>query len=231
MFIKEGIAFAMLLGAAALTSKGVAQETLYDQAAIAKAPKIPYKTLSMLLLGLSVFYLGFVVGGRALMTSLFVGLIGSAGYWLYYGLDPRRDKLPQMDDINPEFVLDTLNEAKSKLSACQKDADKIEDRRLRGKLDRAIENAHIIIETIEKDPKDIRSARKFLMVFLDGIADVAAKYNEVDPKDIDNQMKQRLYDLIDDVERRFEEELERLKENNLIDLDISVDTLKIQIKQ
>ncbi len=230
-FIREGIGFALLLTAAAATAKGVAQERAYELATITKAPKTPYKTMAMMLLGITVFYLGFVAGGKPFLTSLFVGLLGSAGYWMYYGLDPRKNKLPVMDDINPEFVLDTLNKAKSKLSAAKIDTEQIGDRKLRKKLDDAIDNAHVIIQTIEEDPKDIRTARKFLMVFLDGIADVAHKYVEVDEKDIDTPMKEKLYNLIDDVELRFEEELARLKANNLIDLDISVDSLKVQINQ
>jgi 5-bromo-4-chloroindolyl phosphate hydrolysis protein len=229
-FIREGIGFVLLLGAAASTAKGVAQETAYELATITKAPKTPYKTIAMLLLSVAVFYLGFVAGGKPFLTSLFVGLLSAAGYWMYYGLDPRKNKLPAMEDINPEFVLDTLNEARSKLLAAEADTVNIGDRKLRKKLDDAIGNAHIIIETIEQDPKDIRSARKFLMVFLDGIADVAHKYIEVDEKDIDSPMKDKLYGLIDDVELRFEQELARLKANNLIDLDITVDALNIQIK-
>ncbi len=228
-FIKDGLGFVLLFGAAAFTAKGVTQERAYEEAAIAKAPKTPYKTISMLLLGVAVFYLGFVAGNKPLLTSLFIGLLSSAGYWMYYGLDPRVDKLPNMEDINPQFVLDTINEAKAKLLSCQASTDKIGDIKLRRKLNRAIDNAHIIIKTIEEDPKDIRTARKFLMVFLDGIADIAQKYNEVDPKDIDADMKNRLYKLIDDVESRFERELGRLKANNLMDLDISVETLDIQI--
>jgi len=119
-FIKNGIGFALLLTTAAATAKGIAQEAAYHATVITRAPKVPYKTLAMILLGITVVYLAFVAGSKPLLPSLFVGLLASAGYGLYYGLDPRRDKLPDMGDINPELVLQTLSDAQAKLTEAAK---------------------------------------------------------------------------------------------------------------
>jgi len=228
-FLTNGIGFLLLLGSAAATAKGIAQEAAYHETIITRAPKVPYKTLAMILLGIAVVYLAFVAGHNSLLSSLFVGILGAAGYVLYYGLDPRRDKLPDMGDISPELVLQTLNEARNKLAEAEASNAKITDRILRNKIGNAIERAHLILETIQHDPKDLRVARKFLVVFVDGIADVTHRYNEVDAQDIDPQMRQRLHDLIDDVQSRFDKELARLKANNLFDLDVTIDALKAQV--
>jgi len=228
-FIQNGIGFALLLTTAAATAKGIAQEAAYRATVITRAPKVPYKTLALILLGITVVYLAFVAGGKPLLPSLFVGLLASAGYGLYYGLDPRRDKLPDMGDINPELVLKTLGEAKAKLAEAEASNAQITDRVLRRKVDSAIERAHLILETIQHDPKDLRVARKFLVVFVDGIADVTRNYTEVDEADITETMRRRLHDLIDDVEARFDKELARLKANNLFDLDVTIDALKAQV--
>jgi len=228
-FLTRGIGFLLLLGSAAATAKGIAQEAAYHETIITRAPKIPYKTLAMILLGIAVVYLAYVAGHKPLLSSLFVGILGAAGYALYYGLDPRRDKLPDMGDISPELVLQTLNEARKQLAEAEANNAKITDRVLREKIANAIERAHLILETIQHDPKDLRVARKFLVVFVDGIADVTHRYNEVDAQDIDPQMRQRLHDLIDDVQSRFDKELARLKANNLFDLDVTIDALKAQV--
>jgi hypothetical protein len=228
-FVKEGIGFLLLLGVASATARGIAQEEAYLLTIITRAPKIPYKTLAMVLLGVTVFYLAFVAGDRPLLSSLFVGVLASVGYVLYYGLDPRADKLPDMGDISPELVLKTLNEAKAKLAAAEESNARITDKPLHRKIDSAIERAHLILETIQHDPKDLRVARKFLVVFVDGIADVTHKYTEVDEADIDSDMRERLHHLIDDVQTRFDKELARLKANNLFDLDVTIDALKAQI--
>ncbi len=228
-FLKNGIGFVLLLAAAAATAKGIAQEAAYHETIITRAPKVPYKTMAMVLLGITVVYLAYVAGDKPLLSSLFVGILGSAGFGLYYGLDPRRDKLPDMGDINPELVLQTLNEAQNKLAEAEASNARITDRILRDKIDHAIEQAHLILETIQHDPKDLRVARKFLVVFVDGIADVTRHYTEVDSDDIDGAMRQRLHDLIDDVQTRFDKELARLKANNLFDLDVTIDALKAQV--
>jgi hypothetical protein len=228
-FTKEGIGFLLLLGVASATAKGIAQEEAYLLTIITRAPKIPYKTLAMILLGVTVFYLAFVAGDKPLLSSLFVGVLASVGYVLYYGLDPRADKLPDMGDISPELVLKTLSEAKAKLAAAEESNAQITDKILHRKIGSAIERAHLILETIQHDPKDLRVARKFLVVFVDGIADVTHKYTEVDEADIDSDMRERLHHLIDDVRTRFDKELARLKANNLFDLDVTIDALKAQI--
>ena len=228
-FLTNGIGFLLLLGSAAATAKGIAQEAAYHETIITRAPKIPYKTLAMIVLGIAVVYLAFVAGHKSLLASLFVGILGAVGYGLYYGLDPRRDKLPDMGDINPELVLQTLGEAKAKLAEAEASNARITDRVLRDKIRNAIERAHLILETIQHDPKDLRVARKFLVVFVDGIADVTHRYTEVDAHDIDPDMRQRLHALIDDVQSRFDKELARLKANNLFDLDVTIDALKAQV--
>ena len=228
-FLKTGIGFILLLTTAAATAKGIAQEAAYHETIITRAPKVPYKTMAMVLLGITIIYLAYVAGGKPFLASLFVGILGSVGYGLYYGFDPRRDKLPDMGDINPELVLQTLNEARNKLSEAEVSNAKITDRILRDKIDNAIEQAHLILETIQHDPKDLRVARKFLVVFVDGIADVTHHYTEVDSDDIDAPMRKRLHALIDDVQTRFDKELARLKANNLFDLDVTIDALKAQV--
>ena len=228
-FIQVGLGFGMLLGVAAATAKGLTQEEEYLLTIITRAPKVPWKTLAMLLLGVTVFYLAWVAGAKPFVSSLFVGVLASVGYGLYYGLDPRADKLPDMGDISPELVLKTLNEAKAKLAEAEANNVRITDKVLHNKIDGAITRAHLILETIQHDPKDLRVARKFLVVFVDGIADVTRTYTEVDEHDIDSDMRERLHRLIDDVQTRFDKELARLRANNLFDLDVTIDALKAQV--
>ena len=58
----------------------------------------------------------------------------------------------------------------------------------------------------------------------------SSSYNTVEMEHIDPQTRIKLLELMDDVEKRFEKEYERLKANNLFDLDVNIDTLKEQIK-
>jgi hypothetical protein len=229
-FFINSIAFLLFFGTLVLSKLGFAQEIAYHKAKLTRAPKTPYKQLAAYLIGLSTFFSAYVAGAQPLFETLFLSVLAVFGYWLYYGFDPRKDKLEDFGDISADLVLDTFHEAQEKIEAIEKNVDDISDRELSDKIDLALMRAKRVLETIAKDPKDIRTSRKFLNVYIDGVAKVTGSYTALDEKEIDPQTRERLLHLMDDVESRFEKELNRLKANNEFDLDVHIDVLKEQIK-
>jgi 5-bromo-4-chloroindolyl phosphate hydrolysis protein len=228
-FIKNIIAFGLFLATAKINSMALAKEYEYNSKVLTKAPKIPLKSISALLLGFSTIYSSWVVGG-SIGLHLFLGVIATIGYFLYYGFDPRDDKLENIGDISAEFVLKTLAEARAKLSSIETDMSMINDRELNSKLDIAVNKAYEVLNTIEKDPKDLRVARKFIIVYIDGIKKVTKSYTEMSENEINEETKSRLSSLLSDVDERFEKELIRLRRNNQFDLDVHIDVLQEQIR-
>lgn len=229
-FILSGISFLLFLTVARLAKKGLALESEYKNKTFTKAPKVPYKTLAGYLLGIATLFTAYVSGDEAFTKSAFLGIIATIGYFMLYGFDPKRDKLDNLGDVSAELVLETIHEAKSKIASIQEDIQEIGDAHLSDKLSSAVHKAENILQTIQEDPKDIRVARKFLIVYIDGLEKVTNAYTELDEKDITPQTKQKIHSLMDDVDKRFDKELRRLKNNNQFDLDVHIDTLKEQIK-
>jgi len=229
-FLLNIMAFGLFFMTAKVSSIGFKQEAEYLNSTLTKAPKIPYKTVAGILLGGSTFFTAWVAGGKPFITALFLGSIATLGYYLYYGFDPKKDKLENLGDVSAEFVLETINEAKTKLANIEGHMSEIKDTLLFDKLNIAVLKAKDILETIQNDPKDIRVARKFLIVYIDGIAKVTDSYVSMDEEDINSQTKQKLYSLTTDLDIRFDKELDRLKNNNQFDLDVHIDVLKEQIK-
>lgn len=229
-FFLNSVAFLLFFGVLYLSKKGFAQEINYYNARLAKAPKIYYKELAAYLLGIATFYTAFIAGAQPLIESLFYAALSIFGYWLYYGFDPRKDKLENLSDISAQMVIETLTEAHEKIEAIEKSNDRILDRVLHHKIDLALVQAKTILDVIAEDPKDLRSARKFLIVYIDGVAKVTSSYTALNEKEIDTHTKERLLQLMEDVEVRFQKELQRLKSNNEFDLDVHIDVLKEQIK-
>ena len=230
-FLLNLTAFGLFYATAKLNSLGLANEFKYHQEKLTKAPKRPYKTFSATLLGISTFFTATIAGGEPLFTGLFLSLISSVGHYLYYGLDPRNDKLENIGDVSAELVLKTISEAKSKISEIKRHIDEISnDNLLQKKLSLAVTKAENIIQTIQEDPKDIRVARKFLVVYIDGLENVTNAYTSMDEADIKKETKDKLHQLLEDVEQRFDKELIRLKKNNEFDLDVNIDVLQQQIK-
>ena len=224
------IAFLLMYATLMLARKGFEQEDIYNEATLTKAPKTPFKQLAAFMLMTTVFYAAYIAGNYELFKSLFLAVVSFVGFFLYYGFDPKKDKLKDFGDISSELVLQTLTETRAKIENIKTEANKIEDRPLYNKVELAIEKSNTILDALVDDPKDIRVARKFLVVYLDGVTDVVSSYNAVEEEHISPETRKKLLDLMDDVEKRFEKELQRLKANNLFDLDVNIDTLKEQIK-
>ena len=229
-FLLNGVSFFLFLAVLTLAKKGFAQERRYHASIFTKAPKIPYKMLAGYLLGFATFFTAFVAGEETLLKSLFLCVIATLGYYFYYGFDPKEDKLENLGDVSAEFVLETIQEAKGKLATIASNLSKIKDAPLQTNIQTALSKAEHILQTIQQDPKDVRVARKFLIVYIDGIAKVTQSYVDLDEKDINTETKQRLHTLMDDVDTKLDQELARLKENNAFDLDVHIDVLKEQIK-
>ncbi len=213
-----------------LSKKGFAQEFEYNNNHLTKAPAIPYKMLSGILLGVTTAVSALMASEHSVLNALFLALVATAGYYLYYGFDPRDDKLENLGDISADVALKSIKEAEHKLSKIRENLDKIDSRSLKTKISLAVTRADNIIANLKEDPKDIRVARKFLIVYVDGLQKVTDSFVSLDEELIKEQTKQRLHTLLDDIQDKFESELKRLKENNHFDLDVSIDVLQEQIK-
>jgi 5-bromo-4-chloroindolyl phosphate hydrolysis protein len=228
-FLLSSTAFGLFFLTAKLNTIGLNNEYKYHTRTLTKAP-IPYKSITAILLGLSTLFTAWIVGEKPFFTGLFLGFISTLGYFLYYGLDPRKDKLENIGDISAQFVLETLATARATLAEVEEEMQKIREKNLHQKLRIATDKAYEILNNIEDDPKDLRVARKFIIIYIDGIKKVTTAYTEIDEEEITAQTKARLSTLLSDVEKRFDEEILRLKQNNQFDLDVQIDVLHQQIK-
>jgi len=233
-FLLNIVSFFLYFVVLKLAKKGFEQEHLYHEEDFTKAPKIAFKTYAGYLLGVATFFAAYVAGGDvvgedAFVKSAFLATISVVGYYLFYGFDPKKDKLDNLGDLSASFALESIKEAKEKIANISSDMQNIKDVDLRQKLRVAVEKAKQIVKTLQKDPKDIRAARKFLIVYIDGIAKVTDSYTDMDESDIDTITKQKLSVLLDDIQKKFDHEQKRLKNNNQFDLDVHIDVLKEQI--
>ena len=229
LFLFNIIAFGLFFATAKLNTIGLNREYEYHTTTLIKAPK-PLKALTAGLLGVSTLFTAWIAGGQDFFISIALALVAVVGYFLYYGFDPKDDKLENIGDISAQFVIETLATARGKLAEVEEGMKKINEKELHNKLRIATDKGYEILNNIEEDPKDLRVARKFIIVYIDGIKKVTASYTAMDEKDITAPTKEKLSALLSDVEKRFDKEILRLKENNQFDLDVQIDVLQQQIK-
>jgi len=106
--------------------------------------------------------------------------------------------------------------------------EKIDDYKLKVAINGAILEAKEILNSIKEEPKEYHKVRKFMVVYLDGVKDVIEKYSEIDKTLLDDSYRDRLVDLLNSATLKFEEELQKLKSEELFDLDVQIDSLKRQ---
>jgi len=228
-FLIKLVGFGMLLGSAKLIDKGLENEFNYNSKKLAIAPKIKYKLFGSIALSLSLLFIALSATHINIINAIFSSIIGGIGAYIYYGKDPSVDKLPE-GDLNYKKIVESLQEAKDKLKDIEKNNNLIEDIEIKEAVNQTINRAYEILNTIEEDPKDLSVIRKFMVVYLDGVKDVVSQYQSVDKNLLDSSYKERLKELLEDASKRFEKELERLKSNEIFDLDVQIDALKEQLK-
>ena len=118
---------------------------------------------------------------RGPAAVLLFGALAGVGCALAYGMDPSKDKglapeLARKAGFSTEQVIEALTEAEGKLREIEQLAGSLHNRELTARLNRIVAQGRAVLAQIEKDPSDLRRARRFLVTYLDGTRDVVRKY-------------------------------------------------------
>jgi 5-bromo-4-chloroindolyl phosphate hydrolysis protein len=218
-----------------LVESGLAHEAEYQARDLAKAPR-PRKLLGAIVVGLGVFLCSLWATSAGMPLSLLFGAVASVGCMLVYGMDPSRDKglspeVARKAGVRTEQVIEAVTEAEGKLREIEQSARGLHNRELTGRLDRIVAQARAVLAQIEKDPSDLRRARRFLVTYLDGTRDVVRKYTEQQQDLADTELAANFRHVLETVEQVFAEQVEVLKRNETMDLEVQIEVLRTQLER
>lgn len=228
-------AIAALQVAAQLIRRGRAAEAEYAVRAITRAPR-PLKLMGHGLVAIAACSLAWIGAGQPLILGLVAGgLMGFASI-LAYGLDPRTAKgldaaKAERAGLKTEAILEALEEARGKVRAIQAEARQLHSRELKERLGRIVRSAEGVLAQIERDPRDLRRARRFLVTYLDGTRDVVAGYRAQQQDLAETPLAANFRHVLETVEKVFAEQQEILKRNETLDLEVQIDVLKTQLER
>ena len=230
--IINAAAFAGFMLSASIARLGFKNESKYIERTIAKAPSTPYKTIAAIFLSVTTGLTSWLSIGDNIMTSILVGLTTFIGFYLYYGLDPRKDKAGNLRfGVSTEEIMQALEDAEVRIDAIDAARRHIANIDINQQLQRITDKARAILKTIEEDPKDLDRSRKFLKVYLDGAKKVTESYAKAKDIEQDIDLKTNFMNVLDSIEQTFDKQQEELKKNNHFDLDVQIEVLKTQLKQ
>lgn len=221
--------------AAWLIHRGRLAERDYAERAFAKAPP-PAKLGGQILTGLAAFLLAWLGDGQPLVLGLVAGGLMGFAARLAYGADPRGDKgldadMAERAGLKTEAVITALEEARAKIRSIEEEARRLHSRELTERLGRIVTSANGVLRQIEKDPRDIRRARRFLVTYLDGTRDVVAGYRAQQRDLAATPLADNFRHVLETVEKVFLEQEEILKRNESLDLEVQIDVLKTQLER
>lgn len=230
--IIAGALFAGFMIAAMIARHGFKLESRFKKKKLARAPGTPFKSVAAVILAGTTGLTAFLLSDYGLFSSLLIGFVTLLGFYLAYGVDPRRDKTGNISlGVSADEVFEALEEAEIKIATIEKARENINNINFDQHLKRIIKKARDILTLIEEDPRDLNRARKFLKVYLEGTARVTESYAKTHGRDATTKvLDTNFQEVLDSIESTFDEQHQKLLRNDQLDLDVKIEVLKTQLK-
>ena len=230
--ITAGALFAGFMVAAIVARHGFKLESKFKQKTLAKAPGTPFKSVAAVILSITTGLTAFLLSAYGLFASILIGFVTLIAFYMAYGMDPRRDKTGNITlGVSADEVFEALEAAEIKIKTIETARQNIRNIEFDQHLKRIIKKARGILTLIEEDPKDLDRARKFLKVYLDGTARVTESYAKTHGRDATTEvLDTNFQEVLDSIEKTFDEQHKKLLENDQFDLDVKIEVLKTQLK-
>jgi 5-bromo-4-chloroindolyl phosphate hydrolysis protein len=229
--IVNAAGFALYMLAAWYLRKGLQAEHVYEKSRIARPPK-PLKMTAAIIAALTTGMIAWLGAGRPLPVALLFTGGAFLGMYLSYGFDPRKEKnIVAAHGYSRDEILQTLEDSSRIIRGIEQANDRIRNAELNRRIERICEIADSILAEIEADPRDIRRARKFLNVYLDGARQVTEGYAKTHPQTQSGELEQNFRNVLETIESVFQEQHQKLLEEDVFDLDVKIEVLTTQLKR
>jgi len=227
----HGSAYAMFALAGLLTRRGMLATRDRPIRRYGRRPWLTRKNLGGGLVAAATFVAAYFAVGNGLPNAAAFGGVALLAFHLLYGLDPLRPpRLPLGGEGEDERVRKALAEAEQRILSIEQSARAIGNSELRQRLGAIAGQGREILGLIERRPRDLRRARKFLTVYLEGAQQVSAGYARTHKLEDSRELEQNFRNVLVTIEDVFAEQQQRLLETDVLDLDVRLEVLTKQLK-
>jgi 5-bromo-4-chloroindolyl phosphate hydrolysis protein len=230
--VGNAVGYLLFLAGAWFLWRGLAAEAAYRRRLIAKTPW-PLKTAGSGLIGLGTGLTAWLGVGHHPGISVAFGLVALLGCVLFFGRDPRTPKrVTNTSGLDTtDQVLSALTEAEQSIAAIEQSSRDIRQPELHDRLGRIAALAREILTLLEENPRDLRRARKFLNVYLDGVQRVVAGYARTHQRAASPDLDANFRRVLANIEKVFQDQRRKLLETDIMDLDVQIEVLTTQLKR
>ena len=233
--LARALGFALAIFAATLIRKGIRLEQEGQLRRFKRrASTVPYRLIGSAVLSVAMFIVAYwgLSNQHGFFISLICALATMLGCYFYYGFDPaRNDPDIAAVGITTEELVELLDEAEERISAIERASKEIKNIEFKDRLRRIVREARAVLDTIEEDPTDARRARKFLKVYLDGAKQVTEGYAKAHRNEPNPELEDNFRRVLTTIETVIATQQEKLRENNVSELDVNIEVLQMQIEK
>lgn len=231
-------ALVLSLGAAAvlalsawLLREGLRAEAAYEARPVARRPALPRKMLAAILTGGGAL-LAALSGGTDLFGGVLYAIAASGLHLAAFGIDPLADKRVEgIDSFQQDRVARVVEEAEAYLATIRDQIATLGDRALATRVAGFEALARRMIRTVEEDPRDLTSARKYLGVYLMGARDATVRFADLYRRTRDAQARSDYEALLGDLETNYAQGTTRLLEGGREAMDLEITVLRDRLRR
>lgn len=221
-----------LVGAGALTAAafllrdGLRAEAEWRARPIARRPAWPRKMMASALSGAGVALAAWSGDGGVIGAALY-GIAAAGLHVAAFGIDPISDKrIEGIDDHQQDRVAKVVDEAESHLVQMREAIAGLRDRRLDEHVAAFQAQAREMIRTVERDPRDLTQARRYLGVYLMGARDASVKFADLWSRNRDSAARAEYESLLTDLDRNFAARTKTMLLSDRTDMEIEIRVLR-----
>ncbi len=231
-FVGDAAAWGLIAASAVLTRLGFADAESGRERRFSRQLRLPLRNLAAAALGLGTCVAAVFGVGHVLPVGIGFGAVAVLGYHLAYGLEPMlQGTRLTATDKESRAVAEALAEAEGRLINIDRAAAAIGNPELRLRLLRIADQGRGMLEQIAERPSDLRRARRFLTVFLEGAEQVTDGYVRSHRHDESGELEQNFRNVLVSIEEQFARQRQRLRQADVLDLDVQIEVLKKQLEQ
>jgi hypothetical protein len=230
--VTNGGCWLLFLAAAILCRRGMQAELLEADRPIASRRASPQKSAGGVLVALATMLTALFAAGHGLPIALAFGLIAGIGYFLLYGGEEETGQIRTRHfGVDGDEAGRLSREAYRRLDIIDTASRQIASGEFKQRLGNIIVAAEKILGLVTDDPRDLRRARKFLTVYLDGVQRVTEEYARTHANAASPELEHNFRTLLVDMENTCEEQYRKMLEHDVSDLEVRMEVLSARLRQ
>lgn len=188
--------------------------------------------------GVHAFYTWWFSPSAVFQLAAFAFDVIFISVWLITGMTPSRKRIRNFDvnisGITPQMLEDAVSEGLEKKIKLSELSRRIDEGFVKQTVVRITDVIQEIIDDIQKDPKDLKLAKKFLSYYLDTTIKITSRYIDLSGQKVhSSEMKASLKkaeEMLEKMHFAFRQQLTRLLEDDVMDLNTELELLDRTIK-